>query len=328
MKMTVITMARRAAAEKRQAVGIDVSKKRLDVSTAETSFAVSNDRAGWAKLMQRFADPKTVVLAVEASGGYEQGVVRALRDQGYDIRVLKPQRVRHYARSIGQEAKNDQLDAAAIRHLVSHLESIDRLPPVSPTLSPAVLEWARLLRQLGASKVQLKTQMEHLHEAGPRKLAEELLGAIEARIHTTEQRLIELLTADAVQRRRLELLRSAPAIGMRSALLLLTWLPELGHVDRHRIARLVGAAPLDNDSGGQQGKRRIRGGRMHLRCALYPPMMSAIQCNPVIKAFYHRRRAAGLTGNQALMACLRKMITILNTMLRTDRPWDAMLHVA
>lgn len=301
-------------------VGIDVSKKWLDVARlpSRETLRVSNDTEGWAKLLAWLHEGPVRRIGLEASGGYEQGVVGYLGGADFAIHVLDPWRVRNFAKAAGRRAKNDAIDALVIARYVGVFELHERRADKERE-ALAVTVKARL--KLVELQIQLGNWTEHGNAELIRlmKAYERRLGADIARL---DCRIAHWLRAHVALSERATLMMSAPGVGIGTAATLVALLPELGQLPREQIAALAGVAPYDDDSGDHQGKRTIAGGRRRVRCALYMAALSGIRCNPLLKAFYQRLRARGKEAKVALTACMRKLVTILNAMLRDGKAWQ------
>lgn len=304
-------------------VGIDVSKARLDVAVFPDGhgFAVDNTPAGWAELARRCTEMSVATIGIEASGGFEQGVARALQERGFTVRLLNALRVRRFAQAIGKSAKNDTIDAEVIARFVATIPGrpFERPGPARDSLR-AVLT---MRRQLSDRLVMVRNQAQGVADPLLCRLSRRHVAALRADIRLLEQRLAEIVRANAALARHYDLLCSVPGVGPVLAFTLLAELPELGGIDRHKIAALAGVVPYDFDSGKMKGKRCIWGGRAGVRRVLYMAAMVASRCNPDLKAMRDRLAAAGKPPKVALVAVMRKLITILNAMLRDGRPWQA-----
>ncbi|AYG65510.1 MULTISPECIES: IS110 family transposase [unclassified Rhizobium] len=299
-------------------VGIDVSKAYLDVALdGATSVARwNNDAAGCDGLAAAVAGASLVV--VEATGGYEMRMVRTLMAAGIAVAVVNPRQVRDFARASGRLAKTDQVDARVILHFAKAMR-----PAQIPHIDDGRIALAALVarrRQLIDMAVAEKNRLEHA-SADIAALIHELLASFKAqltRIDTAITLAIET-EPDMVERR--DLLLSVPGIGEITAAILIAELPELGSIDDKKLAALIGVAPMAHDSGAMRGQRHIAGGRSAVRCALYMATLSALRCSPTIKAFYARLRDAGKPPKVAIVAAMRKLATILNTIVRRRTPW-------
>jgi len=301
--------------------GIDVSKDRLDVMILpdEKCSAVSNDSAGWAELVEKLRGFSIAAIGIEASGGYERGVMRALLAAGISVRQVNPFKLRQFARASGVLAKSDPLDARMIASFVA-------IMPTRPAQRPApaaerLTEMLAVRRQLSAEKIAAENAARLLEDAMLQRLSRRRVARLATDIEMLDERLIEVVAADPALAHRYRLLISMPGVGPVLACTLVGLLPELGRLNRHQIAALVGVAPYAFESGTLKGRRSIWGGRAHIRRVLYMAAMSAGNWNPVLKAFHDRLRAAGKLPKVAIVAVMRKMITTLNAMVRDDVAW-------
>jgi len=302
-------------------VGIDVAKDRLDVHVQPSgqAFSGSRDDAGLADLVRRRPPLGATRIALEATGGYEVVVAATLAAAPLPVAVINPRQIRDFARATGRLAKTDARDAQAIAGVAAAVR------PAARTVADAD---ARLLGELVARRRQLVDMLGAEHNR--RRLIEPpaLKRRLDAHIRWLERALRELegdldttVRASAIWRATEDLLRSVPGIGPITAYTLIADLPELGRLDRRKIAALVGVAPINRDSGTLRGRRMIAGGRASVRHVLYMATLTAIRHNPVIAAFYRRLVSAGRPGKLALTAAMRKLLVILNAILRDPRPW-------
>lgn len=301
--------------------GIDVSKDRLDLAMWPTrqSLSVSNDPAGWAELVEQLLGYQVGAIGVEATGGYERGITRALLAAGMSVRQINPYRLRQFANASGVLAKSDPIDARMIASFVAVM-------PTRPAQrqAPAVERLAELLavrRQLSDEKVAAENAFRLLEDAMLQRLSRRRIARLAADIEQLEKRLAAIVAADSALAHRYRLLCSMPGVGPVLACTLIALLPELGRLNRKQVAALVGIAPYAFDSGKLQGRRCIWGGRAPVRNMLYMGAMSASQHNPVLKAFHHRLKAAGKEPKVVIVAVMRKMIVMLNAMVRDDVEW-------
>jgi transposase len=300
-------------------VGIDVAKAPLDIALRPTGerWAVVNDDAGMAALVERLQALRPTLIVLEATGGYQRAVVAALAAARLPVAVVNPRQARDLAKATGQLAKTDALDARALAHFAEAVRPTPRpLPDAQADDLRALLAWRRQL-------VAMRTaEQNRLGNAPPR-----LQTDIQAPISWLDTRLVALdddldttLRMSPVWREREELLRSVPGIGPVCTRTLLLDLPELGSLSRQRLATLVRVAPLNRDSGTLRGRRTIWGGRAHVRSALYMSTLVAVRYNPVLKPFYEHLRAKGKAAKVALTACMRMLLTILNAMVKHHKP--------
>jgi transposase len=288
--------------------GIDVSKDRLDVIVLpeEQCSSVSNDRAGWADLVERLRGCSIAAIGLEASGGYERGVARALLAAGMSVRQVNPFKLRQFARASGVLAKNDPLDA---RMIASFVGIMPTRPAQRPTPAAELLaEMLAVRRQLSAEKVAAENASRLLEDAMLRRLSRRRIGRLAADIELLGKRLVEIVATDAALA-RYRLLTSMRGVGPVLACTLIVLLPELGGMTRKQVAALVGVAPYAFESGTLKGRRCIWGGRANVRQVLYMAAMSASNWNPGLKAFHDRLEAAGKKPKITIVAVMRKMIT-------------------
>ncbi len=292
--------------------GIDVSKNRLDVMVLpeEQCSSVPNDAAGWANLVEQLRGCSIAAIGIEASGGYERGVMRALLAAGIPARQVNPFKLRQFARA---------LDARMIASFVAIMPT--RPAQLQAPAAERLAEMLAVRRQLSAEKVAAENASRLLEDAMLQRLSRRRIGRLTADIDVLDERMVEIVAADAALAHRYRLLTSMPGVGAVLACTLLALLPELGRMSRKQVAALVGVAPYAFESGTLKGRRCIWGGRAHVRHVLYMAAMSASNWNPVLKAFHDRLKAAGKLPKVTIVAVMRKMITILNAMVRDDVTW-------
>lgn len=302
-------------------IGIDVSKSQLDVCghVTGTSLVAVNNEAGIAHLIERFRGMDIELVVMEASGGYERLCAALLTEAGLKVAVVNARQVRAFAIASNVLAKTDRVDARVLAHFAVTMR---------PAVRPLGEEQRQLLDELLGRRRQLVGMLimekNRLGQARDKRVRRELKSHIEIlqkRIRGCDAELQQLIQASPVWRAQEDLLRSFNGIGPVSARTLLIELPELGTLDRKKIAALVGLAPIAHDSGKYRGKRSICGGRAQVRSALYMAAVAAIRANASIRVFYQRLRAAGKPAKVALTACMHKMLTILNAMMRTQTHW-------
>ncbi len=303
-------------------VGIDVSKAQLDIAMRPEGqgFTVRNDEPGITTLVERMRELQPHLVMLEATGGLEVAVVGALAAAGVPLVVANPRQVRDFARATGQLAKTDRLDAQILARFADSVRPTPRaLPETSTQELAAVLARRRqLIDMLTAEKNRLSSALKPV-----RKGIQAHITWLERQLAETDNNLSTTIQASSVWREKDDLLQSTPGVGRVLSTTLLASLPELGTLNRKQIAALVGVAPFNCDSGMLRGKRIVRGGRAPVRVALYMSALVAARYNPVIKAFYRRLRQAGKPAKVALTACMRKLLTILNAMLKHHTPWRA-----
>jgi transposase len=303
-------------------VGIDVAKTELVVAVRPTGqqWTVPQTEAGWAALATQLQALRPTLLLLEATGGLELPVATVLGAGGLPVAVVNPRQVRDFAKATGSLAKTDAVDAAVLARFAEAVRPLPRPTPDAATQALAAL--VRRRRQL----VEMLTAERHRRATAAPAVRPRLAAHIR-----WLQRELDALTADLEAALRQhpcwrvqdDLLRSVPGVGPILAVTLLAGLPELGQLSRRAIAALVGVAPWSRDSGARRGPRRCWGGRADVRAVLYMGTLAGIRHNPLLRAFYQRLRQAGKRKKVALVACMRKLLTILNAMLKQHRPWAA-----
>ena len=316
-----------ASRNQRPNAGIDVSKQHLDACWGAQEQRLVNDATGWDEVIAKFKATDVDLVVVEATGGYERGLVCALQGAGITVARVNPRQARDFAKSMGVLAKTDRVDARTLRDFADVLaRHKDRLKYITPLMDAQRMELAALMtrrRQLVEMRV---AEGNRLDQAGTRTVR-----SIKSVLKTLDKQIAEI-DADADDhldrhfKEQRTLLDSVKGVGPVTIMTLTSALPELGQLGRRQIAKLVGVAPLANDSGSRTGKRRVWGGRSEVRAVVYMATLSAIRFNPAIKVFHNRLIAAGKPKKVAIVACMRKLLTILNAMLRDQALWDAAKH--
>lgn len=301
-------------------VGIDVSKDKLDMAIweEEKCLSVANNKPGITNLVKQMLLMRPALVVVEATGGYEEDVVLALFEAGLPVALVSPQRVRQYARAKGLLAKTDRLDAQILADYGKHMEP---RPFVGKSeerrhLSALVGRRKQLNEMVQAEKNRLRTRDLSLQQSLQRTI-----GYLKKEMEVIDQEIEQFLQDHQEFEEQETLLRTAKSIGRVTAVTLLADLPELGHLDRKEIAALVGVAPMNRDSGRKRGYRRTQGGRPEVRSALYMSTLSGIRYNPILKAQYDQLVKRRKEKKVAITACMRKMLTILNAMVRDQQPF-------
>jgi transposase len=302
-------------------VGIDVSKDYLDIACRPepTRWRVANDSAGIGQCLAHLRQLKPALIVLEATGGWQGALVAALAVAKLPVAVVNPRQIRDFAKATGQLAKTDALDAGVIAHFAEAVHPTPRpLPDEATQQLDAMLQRRRqLLEMLVAERHRVALAHPTVRDSLTRhmdylqRLIDEADAEISTRIHTTP-----------VWRETDDVLQSTPGIGPVLSATLQAALPELGVLNQREIAKLVGVAPLNDDSGKRSGARHIRGGRAEIRAVLYMATLTATRCNPVISAFYHRLLARGKAHKVAMTAAMRKFLIILNAMAKTRTPWN------
>lgn len=302
-------------------VGLDISKAHIDVSVRPTDerWRTTQTDEGRAQLVTRLVALTPALVVVEATGGYETAIVTALAVAQVPVVAVNPRQVRHFAKAIGQLAKTDALDATVLALFAERVR-----PAVRPLPDDAQHELVALLtrrRQL-LEMLTAERNRAALARRSVRRSIQEHIRWLERRVHETDGDLTTTIQASPLWRAQEDLLRSVPGIGPVTARMLIALLPELGALSRREIASLVGVAPLNRDSGQQRGRRATWGGRATVRAPLYMATVVATRRNPVIRAFYQRLRSVGKPPLVALVAAMRKLLTILNAMVKHQTPWQ------
>jgi transposase len=306
-------------------VGIDVSKRNLDVYVvgARQQRRVENDAAGHGELIAWLKQLRVHGAVMEASGGYERTIAAALRKASFDVRVVDPKRVRHFAKAAGRLAKNDRIDA----RMIAEFGAVFAATPM-PHDIPLGPQHEQLSDLVGARQglIAHQTGLRNLVAAAPPGAARRALAATLKPIDRAIAKLDRLIAETIAQHPPFAALAArldtVPGLGPVAIAAIIAWLPELGRIDRRQIAALVGVAPYDNDSGNHNGQRSIQGGRYKLRNILYMATMgAATQHNPLLCAHYDALIKRGKLSKVALIACLRKLLAILNSMVAQQRDW-------
>jgi len=305
-------------------VGIDVSKQQLDVAVRprDETWTVAHDEAGLSALVVRLRTLAPTLIVLEATGGLEVALAGALATAGLPVAVVNPRQVRDFARSTGTLAKTDRLDAQLLAQFA------DAVRPEPRPLPDAQAQELTALLQRRRQLVEMLTAEKNRLTFASRRIRPQLQAHIEwlhKQLAQFDDDLRQLVHASPLSREKDDLLRSAPGVGPVLSTTLLAALPELGRLTRQQIAALVGVAPLNRDSGTLRGRRTVWGGRAHVRAVLYMSTLVATRHNPVVAAFYRRLRAAGKAPKLALTACMRKLLTILNAMLKHHTRWAPVL---
>lgn len=303
-------------------VGIDVSKRRLDVYVhpAGTLFSLDNDEAGRTRLVEQLGAVRPDCIGLEATGGYEKLAAASLAEAGLPVVVINPAQLRHYAKAVGTRAKTDSIDARMIALFIAATEPEPRALVDEQTVALAELMARR--RQLVGMLVAEKNRLGRLPPGKVRLSVVRIIAALNDELAKLDSDLGDLIELSPVWRDKQNLLASVPGIGDKIARALLADLPELGQLDRRAIAALAGLAPFTRQSGQWRGKSFIAGGRAAPRSALFIGAMVAARHNGPLKAFYQRLIAAGKPKRLALIATARKLLTILNAIIRDQKPWQ------
>lgn len=304
-------------------IGIDVSKRRLDVAFSEgREDHVPNDEGAVREFAEKVAAMKPTLVVMEATGGYERLIMAALHEAKVPAAAVNPRQVRDFAKASGTLAKTDRLDARVLCDYARKME-----PRAQQPTDPHVEQLAALVarrRQLVEMLVGEKTRLQAIPRGADavRKSIESVAKALRDHLRVIDAQLDELAAADASSKSDVAIMTSVPGVGRVTALTLQAALPQLGHATRQELAALAGIAPLCRDSGGHKGQRSCWGGRANVRAVLYMAALVAVRCNPVIKAYYAGLRRRGKLAKVALVACMRKLLTILGAMMKSRQPWS------
>lgn len=313
-------------------VGIDVAKAHVDVAVLGAQFDAQrfdNEAEAHSALAAALKPLGVALVVMEATGGYETALACALQAAALPVAVINPKQARDFAKSMGRLAKTDSIDARMLAELAAVLVRRDDLTRFLRPMADEQQQWLaalvtrrrQLLTMLHSERQRLQITPPGLHPS-----LQAIIAAIQAQLDDIEGQMVGHVRQHFAELDRL--LQSASGIGPVASATLIAELPELGRLNRREIAALVGVAPMANDSGSSRGRRRVQGGRFEIRRVLYMAALTASRRNPAIKAFYERLLAAGKLPKVALVACMRKLLTILNAMVRTRSPWNKSLHGA
>ena len=308
-------------------VGIDVAKARVDIATRPGGdvWSVDYDEQAVSELVFSLLAMEPTMVLLEATGGLEVPLVSALAAAALPVVVVNPRQVRDFARATGKLAKTDALDAQVLAHFAEAVR-----PSVRPLRDADTQELNFLTTRRSQLVTMLVSEKNRLgrasHSVRPR--IQSHITWLEQELSDLENDLREALRRSPVWREKDDLLRSVPGVGEQLSLSLLAYLPELGTLNRKQIAALVGVAPFNRDSGPRRGKRSVWGGRSRVRATLYMAALSASRYNPVLRVFYQRLLAAGKPKKVALTACMRKLLTILNAMIRSGQHWTPQVNTS
>lgn len=302
-------------------IGIDVSKSTWDVHMrpAGRSFSVAADEAGLARLKEQFSLQRPCLIVVEATGGLQRRLVAELIDAGLTVAVVNPRQIRDFARALGRLAKTDRIDAETLALFAEKMQPrpMEKRPEKQVELDALVAR----RRQLVGLRTMEHNRLPHAAVRTARRSIEKVLKTLDHQIAELDEAISQLIESDDDLRTKFELLQTVPGVGAVTSATLVAELPELGQLNREQIASLAGLAPFNHDSGKLRGKRHIRGGRAHLRAVLYMAAIAAKRCNAILQRFAERLERSGKPFKVVITACMRKLLTILNTMARTATPW-------
>lgn len=303
-------------------VGIDVAKQKLDVAFTHQAKVetFSNTTLGITQLILALENKEIDICCLEATGGWERAVLSALQAAGYQVAVVNPRQIRDFARASNQLAKTDQIDARVIARFALLLKP--RLTAPLTVSQQNIREFTARKRQVIKLLIQEKNRLHTTSLARIRRMIEQGIEFYERQLQEIREELQNLIDEDEQAQAKARIIESVPGLGPASVSTLIAELPELGTLNRQQIAKLIGVAPTNRDSGTLRGKRTTGGGRVDVRNALYMPTIVAKQYNPKIKAFYDRLVRQGKPKLVAIIASMRKLLTILNVMIREGKNWN------
>jgi transposase len=306
-------------------VGIDVSKSKFDVMILPEGIRLSEHyhAEGIAKLVEQLRGRGPCLVVLEATGGFERRLAAELTDAGHRVAVVNPRQVRDFARGLGVLAKNDRVDARVLAIYAQHVQP--RLFQKSSEKQQELNGLVTRRRQVLTLRVAETNRLDQATSKLAAKSIRHVLDLLRKEVAKLDAEIARLIASDDDWRDRAALLQSVPGVGPATSASLVAELPELGRLNRHKIASLVGLAPFDRDSGRFHGQRSIWGGRGSVRAMLYMAALTASRCNPVIRAFAQRLKESGKRGKVVLTACMRKLLVILNTMVRNQTAWNQKL---
>ena len=290
------------------------------VYQSDYHFQCPNDPKKYSTLITELISLRPARIVLEATGGLERPLLQALQTIGLPVVVINPRQVRNFAKALGLLAKTDRLDARVLAHFAAAVQ-----PPVSPIKTQQETELDALMGRRNQLTEMLTAEKNRRGSAATKTTRhdiEEHIEWLEERLKELDEKLKQQLECSAVWQRKDQILQSVKGIGFVTSMSLLADCPELGQLNRHQMAKLAGVAPLNRDSGKQRGTRHIYGGRAQVRCKLYMATLAAIRSNPVIKSFYKRLVDKGKLKKVAIIACMRKLLTIINVMVRDNKLWN------
>ena len=302
-------------------IGIDISKKKLDISFSDNeTVSYDNNLSGFKQLSKQISNKKSTRVVMEATGGYERALVQFLQEEGIAVSVVNAKRVRDYAKALGKLAKTDKIDAHVIRLFAG---------TINPNLTEKLTKSQQSLDSLTSRRNQLvkqraieKQYVETVTNKDAKRSINRTIKFFDKEVKRIEEKIKELIDLDVNIKEKIERLMTIKGVGPVVAVTFVSDIPELGTLSNKEISALVGVAPFCRDSGTMRGKRTIWGGRAQVRSILYMATMSAVKYNPAIKVFYERLVSKGKPKKTALVACMRKLIIIANSMIRNDVDWN------
>jgi len=303
-------------------IGIDVAKDSMEVTEHEGKevWSFANDEAGLVKLVRRMRRLSPCLVVLEATGGYESTIAVELQSKGFPVAVVNPRQIRDFARSVGILAKTDIMDARVIARFAAQIKPATRVLPTEETqkLGAILMRRQQVITMLTAEKNRL-----HQASSAVKKRVQVHVTWLEQELADINKELRRMVQSDAEWKEKDEIMQSVPGVGPNLSTTLLADFPEMGKLNRKQIAALGGVAPFNRDSGKMRGKRSIWGGRDIVRAAAYMSVFVAIRCNPMLRSFFQRLIAAGKPRKVAMVACMRKLLCILNAMIKNHTTWNS-----
>jgi transposase len=304
-------------------VGIDVSKSSWDVYLLPEgrSFTIRVDEGAVGRLREKLGSPAASLVVLEATGGLERQLAAEMIDAGWSVAVVNPRQVRDFAKAFGRLAKTDRIDAETLALFAQRIQP--RPAPKTPEKQQELDALVTRRRQLvNIRSMEKMRRPQAVHKAASRSI-DQVLKVLDRQIDVLDKAIARLIETDDDWRAKRDVIESVPGFGATTSATLVAELPELGRLNRQEIAALVGLAPFNHDSGKFRGQRRIRGGRGAVRAALYMAALTATRCNQKLRTFAHRLHKTGKPFKVVITACMRKLLTILNTLVRNRTPWTA-----
>lgn len=298
--------------------GIDISKERLEVALGDMSFSIEHTEENISVLIEKFKAALPQLIVLEATGGLEGPLAAYLADAGLPVVVVNPRQARDFAKATGELAKTDKIDAKMLRRFAEAIKPPQR--PVKDAERRQLSDLVTRRRQIVGMISQEKNRLSRA-SVSVRKDIEHHIAYLKERLDLSNKDIDNFIKASALYQETAKLLATVPGVGPVTIASFIAYCPELGNLNRHQIAKLIGTAPLNDDSGPRSGPRRIWGGRKAVRNLLYMATVSAIRCNYRIREFYSHLTAAGKKPKVAITACMRKLLTILNAMVKQRKPW-------
>lgn len=304
-------------------IGIDIAKGKLDVHILPSgqAFTSDSDDNAVSLLIKRLKKVHPTLIVLEATGGYETTLAAEFQGAGLPVAVVNPRQVRDFARALGKLAKTDSIDAYVIARFAEAFQPVPT--PLADAQQKALKELLVCRRQLIQVRTAEKNRLSRASSSNVRDVHEQVIEHINHQIAHIDREIDDQIKGSPIWFEKDQLLQSVPGVGPQTSRTLVAQLPELGALNRKEIASLVGVAPLNRDSGALRGRRMISGGRAPVRTALYMAAISALRSNPVIRAFYRRLVEYGKPPKVAIVACMRKLLTILNAMVKSNTPYEA-----